>query len=77
MGAAQMLEQRDGEVAGAERVLEAVVCGTGEHVVGCAELLERAQPLELARVDERHAHGGQLEMAVHGVVEHFHCGRKG
>lgn len=52
-------------------VLEAVVRGARKHLVGTAQLLDVAQPLELGRVDDGHQQRVELHVAVDRVVEHL------
>ena len=68
LGGPELVREAAREVRDAERVLEAVVARAGEDVVGRAELLEAAQALELARVEDRGAGGVEAEAAVDRVV---------
>ena len=60
-----------GEVGDAQRVLKPVVAGAREDVVRDAQLFEVAQALECGGVHKRALQGGQVEVAVDGVVEHL------
>ena len=58
-----------GQVRDSKRMLKPVVAGAGEDKVGGAELLEVSEALEGRGVDDCDLEGGQVEVAVDGVVE--------
>ena len=58
-----------GQVGDAQGVLKPVVAGARKDVVGDAQLFQVAQALEGGGVDDRALQGGQVKVAVDGVVE--------
>jgi hypothetical protein len=74
---ATFLEQRErasSQMVGAERVLEACVCGTRINEVREPQLSHIAQPLEDARVDEAKGDIIDADVVPERVADDFHAG---